>query len=183
VKSQKKPTLESLTRSAIAYLERYSASRAMLREVLTRRVRRWARAAGAESGAVEAVMGLVDEVAARSARAGLVDDARFAGARTATLVRKGWPERRIRAALAQKGLDGETVQTALAAAELDDEAAAHRFAARRRLGPWRTAEARGERRERDIAAMMRAGFSLGHARAAVDAVDAVTGHGSDNLAD
>ena len=167
MKIPRKPDVDSLKRSALAYLERYAASRAMLREVLTRRVRRWARLAGAEAEAVAAAMRAVDEAVAAAARAGLVDDARFAGARTATLVRKGWPARRIRAALNQKGIDGTTAEAALAAAELDDAAAARRFAERRRLGPWRTRD-RAERREKDIAALMRVGFSLTHARAAVD---------------
>lgn len=167
MKIPRKPDVDSLKRSALAYLERYAASRAMLREVLTRRVRRWARLAGAEAEAVAAAMRAVDEAVAAAARAGLVDDARFAGGRTATLARRGWPARRIRAALNQKGIDGTTAEAALAAAELDDAAAARRFAERRRLGPWRTRD-RAERREKDIAALMRAGFSLIHARAAVD---------------
>ena len=168
MKIPRKPDVDSLKRSALAYLERYAASRAMLREVLTRRVRRWARLAGAEAEAVATAMRAVDEAVAAAARAGLVDDARFAGGRTATLARRGWPARRIRAALNQKGIDGTTAEAALAAAELDDAAAARRFAERRRLGPWRDPAKRAERREKDIAALMRAGFSLTHARAAVD---------------
>lgn len=169
MKTPKEPGLESLKRSAVAYLERYAASQAMLRAVLKRRVQRWARLTGAEAGAVAAKMGLADEAVAVAARAGLVDDARFAGARTATLVRKGWPARRIGAALAQKGVSRETAAAALEAAALDDGAAARRFAERRRLGPWRiSAEKRAEKREKDIAALMRTGFSLSHARAAID---------------
>lgn len=190
-KPPRKPTLDSLKRSAAAYLERYAASAAMLRAVLERRVRRWARASGAEAEAERALSALVDEAVAVSARAGLVDDVRFAQARTATLIRKGWPERRIRAALGQKGVAAETAAAALAAAELDDAAAARRFAERRRLGPWRDSgrdsgrdpARRAERREKDIAALMRAGFSHGHARAAIDGGDAVTENSSDKLAD
>lgn len=175
----RRPDIDSLKRSALAYLARYAASRAMLREVLGRRVRRWARATGAAEDGVAAALHAADEAVEAAARAGLVDDARFAAGRTATLVRRGWPERRIRAALGQKGIDGETARTALAEAELDDSAAAWRFAARRRLGPWRSAGARAERREKDIAAMMRAGFSLTHARAAID--DTVSEHSSDEM--
>ena len=168
MKIPRKPDVDSLKRSAIAYLERYAASRAMLREVLIRRVRRWARLTEADSEAVAAAMAAADEAAAAAARAGLVDDARFAGGRTATLARRGWPARRIRAALNQKGIDGATAAAAMEAAGLDDAAAARRFAARRRLGPWRAPEKRAERREKDIAAMMRAGFPLALAREAID---------------
>ncbi len=195
MKPPRKPTPESLKRSAVAYLERYAASRAMLRAVLMRRVARWARLTGAgaraEAGAeaeaetgAEAIAALsdaVDDAVAAAARAGLVDDARFAAGRTATLARRGWPARRIRAALGQKGLDGDTVSAALGAAEIDDEAAARRFAQRRRLGPWRTDDTRAERRDKDIAALMRAGFSLALARSAVDEA-AVDGEASDGTA-
>lgn len=197
MKPPRKPTPESLKRSAVAYLERYAASRAMLRAVLMRRVARWARLTGAgaraEAGAeaeaeaetgAEAIAALsdaVDDAVAAAARAGLVDDARFAAGRTATLARRGWPARRIRAALGQKGLDGDTVSAALEAAEIDDAAAARRFAQRRRLGPWRTGDDRAERREKDIAALMRAGFSLALAREAVDGA-AVDGEASDGTA-
>lgn len=100
--------------------------------------------------------------------AGLVDDAAFAAGRTATLRRRGWPERRIRMALGQKGVAAPLVDAAIAADDGDDESAALRFAARRRLGPWRGAN-RAEKRDKDIAAMMRAGFSLTLARQAIDA--------------
>ena len=56
MKIPRKPDVDSLKRSALAYLERYAASRAMLREVLIRRVRRWARLAGAEAEAVARVL-------------------------------------------------------------------------------------------------------------------------------
>lgn len=163
----RKPTEDSLKRSAIAYLERYAASQAMLRAVLGRRVARWARLTAAEPEAVAEAMAAADAAVAAAARAGLVDDARFAAGRTATLKRRGWPARRIRMAITQKGIDGATASAAMEAAELDDEAAARRFAERRRLGPWRMRD-RAEKREKDIAALMRAGFSLSHARAAVD---------------
>ena len=168
--------LAYLKRAAAAYLARYAASAAQLERVLRRRVAKRCRISGADpADHAETVKAAV----AFCAGAGLVDDAAFAAGRTATLVRRGWPERRIRAALGQKGIDGETARTALAEAELDDSAAARRFAARRRLGPWRSAGARAERREKDIAAMMRAGFSLTHARAAID--DTVSEHSSDEM--
>lgn len=176
----RRPDIDSLKRSALAYLTRYAASEMMLRDVLTRRVRNWARRTGADADAIAAAQPAIVEAVAASLRAGLLDDARFAAGRTATLKRRGWPERRIRAAIAQKGVDGETAAIAIEAAGLDDAAAARRFAERRRLGPWRLRD-RAERREKDIAALVRAGFSLRHARAAID--DAVSEHACDDMGD
>ncbi|MHA1114431.1 MAG: regulatory protein RecX, partial [Alphaproteobacteria bacterium] len=55
--------------------------------------------------------------------------------------------------------------------EAADLAAAIAYARRRRLGPWRVAAARAERRERDLAALARAGFNYDLARRVVDAPD------------
>lgn len=167
-KPPKEPKFETLKRSALAYLTRYAASQAMLRTVLKRRVKRWEKAVVPPVESVVLKLAMIEEVVAVCVRAGLVDDARFAGGRTATLVRRGWPARRIRAALTQKGVAGETAAAAVAAAAVDDAAAARRFAERRRLGPWRAPDKRAERRDKDVAALMRAGFSLRDARAAVD---------------
>ena len=52
------------------------------------------------------------------------------------------------------------------AAELE---AAKALARRRRLGPWRHPAERAARREKDLAAMARAGFRLDAARQVIDA--------------
>ena len=43
------------------------------------------------------------------------------------------------------------------------------LARRRRLGPWRSGPERAARRDRDLAALARAGFDLQTARAVIDA--------------
>jgi regulatory protein len=156
--------LAYLKRAAAAYLARYAASAAQLERVLQRRVAKRCRISGADpADHAETVKAAV----AFCAGAGLVDDAAFAAGRTATLAQRGWPERRIRAALAQKGVTREAAEAALAKAEIDDAAAARRFAERRRLGPFRPPDARAEKRDKDIAAMMRAGFGFELARATI----------------
>lgn len=156
--------LAYLKRAAAAYLARYAASAAQLERVLERRVAKRCRISGADP-AVHAET--VKAAVAFCVGAGLVDDAAFAAGRTATLAQRGWPERRIRAALAQKGVARETAEAALAGAEIDDAAAARRFAERRRLGPFRPPGVRAEKRDKDIAAMMRAGFGFELARATI----------------
>ncbi|MCA9558512.1 MAG: RecX family transcriptional regulator, partial [Myxococcales bacterium] len=76
----------------------------------------------------------------------------------------------------QRGLPADLIDAALEAADAEvedpDLAAAARYARRRRLGPFRPAEARAERREKDLAALGRAGFSYAIARRVIDAEDA-----------
>ncbi len=164
-----------LERVALFYLDRYSATQEMLRRVLGRRVAKRTRERGEDPGTHAA---LIEEIVTRAVRAGLVDDARFTAARLATLRRRGASTRGAGAALAAKGVDRALVEAALAAerdeagdgSEIEVDAAAA-YARRRRLGPHRRGEIRAAYRERDLAAMARAGFSYPVAEAAIDAVE------------
>jgi len=169
-------TAARLEKAALAYLQRFATSKANFRQVMMRRVTRSARLHGTdpEEGA-EWVDALID----RYESAGLLDDKSFAEARVQTLRARGGSARAIRAKLAAKGVPAPLVERALAAAAKDgpggggdaDLAAAMAYARRRRLGPWRAAEARAERRERDLAALARAGFGYDLARRVIDAPD------------
>jgi regulatory protein len=103
----------------------------------------------------------VDEVVARAARTGLIDDTRYAEARVASLRRRGGSARAIQAKLAQKGVPKDAIAAALEGEPEDEHTAAHALARRRKLGPYRPGE-RGPYRDKDLAAMARAGFSYGH---------------------
>lgn len=145
----------------------------MLRRALARRVEKRCRARD-EDPAAHAE--LIEETVARALRAGLVDDARFAAARLATLRRRGASARGASAKLAGKGLARAVVAAALAAEEAEappeadvERAAAEAYARRRRLGPHRPAQTRAIYRARDLAAMARAGFAYGIARDVIGA--------------
>ena len=157
-------TAASLEKAALAYLERFASSAENLRRVLRRRLRR-AAPEGADGESGEA---LIEAVVGRLRRAGLLDDARYAEAKAASLNRRGVSRRSIAGRLAQQGVAGELVAAALAevsAATGDaDLAAACALARRRRLGPYRPAAARADHRTKDLAAFARAGFDLGIAR-------------------
>lgn len=164
-----------LERVTTHYLDRYGASSEMLRRVLARRIARRCRSRD-EDPAAHA--GLIEETVARAQRAGLVDDARFAAARLRGLRRRGTSTRQAQARLAAKGIDAETIAATLAeereaaegaeAGEADTEAqAARAYARRRRLGPYRRPGTREANRERDLAAMARAGFSYALAKAVI----------------
>ena len=168
-------TAAFLERAALHYLERYGASGEMLRRVLVRRVIKRCRLREEDPAPF---LPLVEETVARARAGGLVDDARFASARAATLRRRGGSARRIAGALAARGVGAEDVAAALAggadapAPQEAERAAALAYARRRRLGPHRPPGARAAHRERDLAALARAGFPYALARGVVDAPDA-----------
>jgi regulatory protein len=175
-------SLAWLQRAALHYLESYASSSENLRRVLRGKLDRRCRARGEEAAPF---LPLVDEVVEKAVAGGYVDDTRYAQAKVASLRRRGGSRRAIAAKLQAKGLDREAIGEALDAIDaqseresMDDPAegdagetaegvAALAYARRRRLGPFRTRE-REERRGRDIAAMMRAGFGYGVAQGVID---------------
>lgn len=166
-KPPKPITAARLENIALAYLERFAASAASLRRVLMRRLAR-------AGGQGEAEVGMVDELVERFLRAGLLDDRRYAEGKAATLHRRGAPVSVIRRHLHERGVDGDLVDDAVngLAADLGggstDLAAAAHYVRRRKLGPCRPPDSRAVHRQRDLAALGRAGFSWEIARAVID---------------
>jgi regulatory protein len=154
-----------LERAALHYLERFASSAANLRRVLLRKVHRSAEAHGTDP---DEGRGLVDALVARFAASGLLDDAAYARARAATLHRRGASRQAIRGKLAAKGIDADMAAVALGEIAEDgaalDLAAACNFVRRRRLGCLARRGAPEERRDKDLAALGRAGFPLDVAR-------------------
>ena len=167
-KTPKPPTEERLQRSAIHYLQRYASSKENLRRVLQRKVLRAARALDLEPHDFDAA---IASVVTRCENMGLVDDAAYAETKVAGLRRRGRSTRRIKMMLSAKGVDAEIVDHALIQNPAGDHAAAIKFAKRRRMGPWRTGENEPKRREREMAALCRAGFSYALARRIAEASD------------
>lgn len=157
-------TADYLRRAALYYLERYSAPAVQLRRVLARKVAASCRHHGQEPAAFDTML---DDVVARCVASGLVDDRRFAEARAATLRRRGRSARAVAASLAAKGVARDLAARASDSNDEDELAAARKTARRKRLGPW----SRGDRaggRQKDLAALARAGFTMTIARAVID---------------
>lgn len=172
-------TAKSLENAAVHYLQRFSASSANLRRVLLRRIERARRAEAKVAPDAEAA---IDAIVEKFQRLKLIDDAAFAAGKAAALRRRGSSRRTIGGKLRLAGIDGDGIETAIEAADaelaptFDDEEgpnaelrAAIRLAQRRRLGPFRAEKERAERRQRDLASLARAGFSLDIARQVIDA--------------
>lgn len=164
------PGRAQLHEAALRHMARFAVTEVGLKRVLERRVQRWARAAAAEGRETAEDVAAGRAEAARVARAlvvsGMVDDAAFAAARAARLVRAGRSRRAVAAHLAGKGVQAEVAEAALPAAE-QELPAALAYARRRRLGPFREA-GDAEVRLRDLGALARAGFSRDVAERALD---------------
>lgn len=169
-------TAASLENSALHYLERFDSTALNLRRVLERKVRRAALHPQATVDAEQA-RAWIDATVAKMVRLGYVDDRRTARAKAESLFRRGLAPATIRRRLALLGAPEDAAAEALAALAEDAGgdaafAAAVTLARRKRLGPFRPAEQRVERRDRDMAALGRAGFDWDTARRIVDAASA-----------
>src|SRR5579883_302814 len=165
-------TARYLENAALHYLERFASSSANLKRVLMRKVARSARFHGTDPAEGER---LVDGIIVRYLEAGLLDDRAYAAQKAASLRRRGGSRYGIRGKLVQKGVEAELIQSTLD--QLDEEegdgdlAAACALIRRRRLGPYRAPETRAEHRQKDLAALARAGFGLDLARRVLAAAD------------
>lgn len=169
----KPATAQHLENAALHYLERFASSSGNLRRLLMRRVARSAEAHGTDVREGERV---VDDLVARYLRAGLLDDRDYAAHQAASLRRRGGSRHAIRGKLALKRVASALVDETLDALDLgqgDGElAAACALVRRRRLGPFRPETARILHRQKDLAVLARAGFSLALARRVLGARDA-----------
>jgi regulatory protein len=142
----------ALERLALRYAERYATTRAKLTHYLVRKTR--------ERGWTGEGEPPVSAIVERMAALGYVDDRAFAAARAATLTRRGLGVRRVAADLRGAGIEADDSAEARAAAGDQALAAALRFAEKRRLGPFAPEPLDRPRREKALAAMLRAGHPL-----------------------
>jgi regulatory protein len=163
------PDPASLHAAAVAYLARYSATRATLARALNRQIDRWLRAASGPEAAVQAAAAkrAVPDIVAKLVGAGAVDDAAFAASRAKKLTRTGHSRRASAAHLAARGVPAELVRTALPEDDASELAAAVTYLRRRRLGPFRATEPTPETKLRELGSLARAGFASELARRAV----------------
>ena len=155
-------TCERLEELALAYVARFATTQAKLRGYLQRKIyeRGWD-----GEGAPP-----VDELAARYAELGYVDDAAWARMKASSLLRRGYGARRVGEALGQAGIAGE-LQEDMRPPEIEQRRAALTMARRRRFGPFAAGVPDRPARERQLAAMVRAGHALDIARPILDASD------------
>jgi regulatory protein len=145
---------------ALAYVARFATTAAKLEGYLARKLRErgWEGERPADPAAI----------AARFAELGYIDDEAYARARAGGLLRSGYGARRIDQALRGAGID-EELRVGARPGERARREAALTLARKRRFGPFAAETPDRERREKQLAAMIRAGHGFDDARAVVDA--------------
>lgn len=165
------PTLDSLREAALRYLARHAATETSLRQVLTRRVDRWARAQPDPEAAADtlpAARQAIEAVIARLVELGAVNDAAFASTRGLGLLRSGVSRRGVAARMAVKGIDPAEAIAALPEDADSELAAALVLARKRRIGPFSANETDDpDARRRAFGILARAGFPSDIARQAL----------------
>lgn len=153
-----------LNEMALAYVARFATSAGKLSDYLRRKLRErgWEGEGEADIGAI----------VGRFVALGYVDDAGFARGKAQSLRRRGYGARRIDQALGAAGID-ESVRDGSRGSEADARRAALVMARKRRFGPFGKGEGLDPAvREKQVAAMLRAGHPLAHAREVVNALSA-----------
>jgi len=145
---------------ALAYAARFAVSAAKLADYLRRKLRErgWE---GEGEPPVEAIV-------TRFVAAGYVDDKAYARAKSGSMLRRGLGMRRVNQAMDMAGIAGEDREAARAGPGAQRRAALA-FARKRRLGPFGSPPADRAAREKQIAALLRAGHPLDSARELVNA--------------
>lgn len=145
---------------AVGYVGRYATTRAKLTAYLARKLR--------ERGWDGERQPDLEAMAARFAELGYVDDAAYALAKSQALSNRGYGKRRLEQKLR---LAGVAEEDSAAARDHADEAAldaAVRYARRRKIGPFAADAPDPRRREKSVAAMVRAGHPFAIARIIAD---------------
>ena len=145
---------------ALAYVARFATSAAKLKDYLKRKLRErgWA---GDEPPDLRALVERYVEV-------GYIDDTAYARAKSGSLLRRGYGERRIGQALGAAGI-AEDVRAEVRSGPSEQRAAALAMARKRRFGPFGQVLPERPQREKQLSAMLRAGHPLDSARVLVNA--------------
>ncbi len=156
---------ERLQELALAYVARFATTASKLEVYLNRKLRERGWNGDAEGHPDPAA------IAARFVELGYIDDAAYARSRAGGLLRRGYGPRRVSQALNAAGVDEQTRNSV----EHGDHAirqAALALARKRRFGPFALETPDRDRRDKQIAAMLRAGHGFDCVRAIMDAESA-----------
>ena len=145
---------------ALRYVGRFATTRAKLRSYLARKLRE----RGWDGAREPDLAAMADRFAAQ----GYVDDSAYALAKSQALTGRGYGKNRVVQTLRAAGVEESEASAAHDHAEEEAVSAALRFARRRRVGPFAvTAVTDPKERERQLAAMVRAGHGFALSRTIV----------------
>lgn len=157
---------------ALSYAARFATTGAKLEAYLARKIRERGLAEDADGRRIDLD---VPSLVARLVELGYVDDDAYARMKSRDLTARGYGARRVEQALYAAGVD-EHVREDNRPGEVEAREAAALFARKRRLGPYgekikgdEDAPAARKQREKQVAAMLRAGHLYEHVRFILDA--------------
>lgn len=157
VRVLRKMTKQRVKNIALYYLKRFESSVANLRNVLRRRVNDYAY--HTPDFAIQEAYDWIEEILEDFQRVGYVDDARFSELKIKDYLAAGKSPRYIQGKLREKGIDENLIERLISEQEFDPYDAALRLARKKHIGPFSaTEEIRKERRSKDLAILVRAGF-------------------------
>ena len=164
VKKPRKINLEYLENSGKFYLEKYPASVAHFRRVMTRKIKRSCLAHPDQNS--EECAALLETVIQKFVSANFLDDSALSKGLLYSFRQRGWSLRKIKMSMVQKGLPQNLVDDALeeTAPEHSDIASAIKWIRKKRLGPFAKNE---ENPNRWLSSLGRAGFDYETSRKAL----------------
>lgn len=172
VKAPRKITPQYLENAALFYLQRFATSAGNFRAVMKRKIDKSCRFHKTEPADFYP---LLDKLVERYISAGLLNDEVFAKAKTATLRRQGRSRQAITAKLQMKGLAAKDIDNAFAETDTSEDAelqAALQMTKRKKIGRYRVKPLTDIKdKQKEMAALARAGFSFDTAKRALDYSD------------
>ena len=159
IKRVRKITKLRLKNIALYYLKRFESSAQNLRSVLMRRVNDYARTYP-EYDKTEAI-DWIEEIIADFEGYGYLNDERYAEIKIKNYLAAGKSLNYVKQKLQEKGIAKNVIGNLLEEAEYNPFEAALKLAKKKRIGPFRVEEStRKENRQKDMAALVRAGFDF-----------------------
>ena len=152
----KRLTEQRLLNITLFYLSRYESSTEKVRGMLKRRIRRL-KIQGEE--VPPEVDQWIETVIRQVQDKSYLDDSRYAENQVRSMAVQGKSDSFIRAKLAQAGIETEETQKLIDELGLSELERARHFAKKKGMGPFRPPQQRNQFREKDMAALARAGFS------------------------
>ncbi|MBP5699129.1 MAG: regulatory protein RecX [Alphaproteobacteria bacterium] len=153
----KVPTKSRLRNIALYYLERFESSEENLRIILRRRIDKYV-FFNKEYNPMQAYQ-WVEDVIAECLSQNFINDKRFADFKINNYLQAGKSRRYIEQKLKQKGIDEKIIEQYFAQINYSEFDSALSFARKKKIGRFReNDEDRLENRQKDLAALVRAGF-------------------------
>ncbi|MBR5154606.1 MAG: regulatory protein RecX [Alphaproteobacteria bacterium] len=169
-RTPKFPTKARIKNIALYYLERFETSEDNLRNVLKRRIDKYAffdKSYNKQDGYT-----LVEEVVKECIKNNFVCDERFAEFKINSYLRAGKSKRYIEQKLKLKGISENIVEKIIIESEYNEFDVAYNFAKKKKIGPFRgSEEARTQYYQKDLSALVRAGFSFDVAKDILDSTE------------